>query len=301
MIDQNKRVEYIDIAKGIGIILVVFGHVVRNNTYPMPGALFFDEFIYSFHMPLFFVISGLCIKKSKQISKETINKMATAYLIPYAIWTILYMLAFLLVEKVIGPDAAMVNRIAHAVSICGLAPLWFLLALFMAEVAVIALKERISTKGGYCVTLITLVVLTIISSIWYTNSAEGINLYIRNWLMGTFRLFPTIFFVLIGYFARDQIHRITELKIWIRAFLMAVMFAIQIGLCLRWNGHLDLQVYIIPNPVLYFIKALNGTMIVLMISQIIHSKLVVFLGTKTKELMILHYRKRKIIRCHDGK
>lgn len=49
--ESKKRVEWIDIAKGIGIILVIIGHAVtwNNCTYP----------IYAFHMPLFFFLSGI--------------------------------------------------------------------------------------------------------------------------------------------------------------------------------------------------------------------------------------------------
>lgn len=48
----------IDIAKGIGIFLVVIGHCINSITYP--GIL-----IYAFHMPLFFLISGLCFNYEK--------------------------------------------------------------------------------------------------------------------------------------------------------------------------------------------------------------------------------------------
>ena len=49
----TKRLDYIDIAKGIGIILVVFAHTLvpqirENNT----AAGFLWIFIYNFHMPL---------------------------------------------------------------------------------------------------------------------------------------------------------------------------------------------------------------------------------------------------------
>ena len=49
---EKKHYESIDIAKGIGILLVVFGHLTvgKQNVY---------SFIYSFHMPLFFLLSGL--------------------------------------------------------------------------------------------------------------------------------------------------------------------------------------------------------------------------------------------------
>ncbi len=60
-----KRIAWIDAAKGFAIILVVLGHAVRGymnaGTFPEHAALLQGvyDFIYSFHMPLFFMISGL--------------------------------------------------------------------------------------------------------------------------------------------------------------------------------------------------------------------------------------------------
>ena len=51
MINQG-RLQHIDIAKGIAICLMVYGH---TNSYGM-------SFIYSFHMPLFFILSGYLTK-----------------------------------------------------------------------------------------------------------------------------------------------------------------------------------------------------------------------------------------------
>ena len=45
MSEQTKRVEALDIAKGIGIILVIIGHMSSS---------YLRDWIYSFHMPLFF-------------------------------------------------------------------------------------------------------------------------------------------------------------------------------------------------------------------------------------------------------
>ncbi len=50
---MSKRIEYLDIAKGIGILLVVLGH----NDFEVIS-LFVQRLIYSFHMPLFFFLSG---------------------------------------------------------------------------------------------------------------------------------------------------------------------------------------------------------------------------------------------------
>ncbi|MBC1212116.1 acyltransferase family protein [Listeria booriae] len=60
----NERITWIDYAKGIGIILVVYGHVLRGVfeaglDIPIKLFTYEDSFIYSFHMPLFFFLSGL--------------------------------------------------------------------------------------------------------------------------------------------------------------------------------------------------------------------------------------------------
>src|SRR6266498_5695695 len=52
-----KRVEYVDIAKGIGIVLVVMGH----NDFALISP-FAHKLIYSFHMPMFFFMSGMFFK-----------------------------------------------------------------------------------------------------------------------------------------------------------------------------------------------------------------------------------------------
>ena len=53
-----ERLVFIDNAKGIGIILMILGHIPN-----MPE--FFHSWIYSFHMPLFFFISGYLFNEKK--------------------------------------------------------------------------------------------------------------------------------------------------------------------------------------------------------------------------------------------
>ena len=56
---MSKRIEYLDIAKGIGILLVVLGH----NDFEVISP-FIQRMIYSFHMPMFFFLSGYFINAS---------------------------------------------------------------------------------------------------------------------------------------------------------------------------------------------------------------------------------------------
>lgn len=49
-----KRIEYIDVAKFLAMILVVFTHSVRESN--------FVAFIFAFHVPLFFFLNGITLK-----------------------------------------------------------------------------------------------------------------------------------------------------------------------------------------------------------------------------------------------
>ena len=58
-----KRMQWVDVAKGICILLVCIGHsaVMKNH--------YCAAWIYSFHMPFFFMIAGFCFSPEKFFSK----------------------------------------------------------------------------------------------------------------------------------------------------------------------------------------------------------------------------------------
>jgi len=88
-----KRVEWIDTARGIGIILVVYGHVllglVAAGVLSEANPLWLSDYaIYTFHMPLFFVLAGLNVERSIAKGRRTffLGKLWTiAY--PYILWS----------------------------------------------------------------------------------------------------------------------------------------------------------------------------------------------------------------------
>ncbi len=106
----EERLSYIDIAKGIGIICVVIGHVIPY------GPLWY--FIYSFHMPLFFFISGMVCNYSKYTIKAFVYRRLKTLLIPFIFWYISQIACFFIVDN--G-------------SIFKFRALWFLWVLFLTE------------------------------------------------------------------------------------------------------------------------------------------------------------------------
>jgi fucose 4-O-acetylase-like acetyltransferase len=86
------RLEWIDAAKGMGIALVVLGHTMRglvNAGLMAPGGAgeAVDRWIYAFHMPLFFVLSGLFLTRLADRPLRTY--IADRFLrlgYPYLVW-----------------------------------------------------------------------------------------------------------------------------------------------------------------------------------------------------------------------
>jgi fucose 4-O-acetylase-like acetyltransferase len=92
----KNRICWVDYAKAIGIILVVYGHIVRGlhkSGIIMPNDLYklIDSIIYSFHMPLFFFLSGLFFYNSlsKQGGIKLILSKIDNIVYPYIIWSII--------------------------------------------------------------------------------------------------------------------------------------------------------------------------------------------------------------------
>lgn len=87
---MNKRLDSIDILKGIGITLVLFGHL------PIPEAV--KTWIYSFHMPLFFFCSGL-FSRPKPLFTALKKDMRTT-LVPYLFFCSILILTMLTISMV---------------------------------------------------------------------------------------------------------------------------------------------------------------------------------------------------------
>lgn len=81
LLNNTKRLDYIDWAKAIAIILIVLGNFMPDGSWPR--ALF-----YSFHVPIFGIIGGILFaapKSWRELGKKSIN-IATRLLVPYVIF-----------------------------------------------------------------------------------------------------------------------------------------------------------------------------------------------------------------------
>lgn len=81
---MSSRVLWLDIAKGITIILMVIGHT------SIPMSL--SNFIWSFHMPLFFIASGWMTDWQKYSVGNFVIKKTPSILLPFAIYSIVVLI-----------------------------------------------------------------------------------------------------------------------------------------------------------------------------------------------------------------
>ena len=91
------REAWIDQTRGLGIVLVVFGHLWRGlyeADLLSQGRTFevVDRLIYSFHMPLFFVLAGLFFERSllRMPVASFVRSRAVRLLYPFLLWTYIF-------------------------------------------------------------------------------------------------------------------------------------------------------------------------------------------------------------------
>lgn len=88
----EPRVRWIDVARALGIILVVFGHVERGlrlaGVLQNPAWAQVDFMIYTFHMPLFFYLSGMNVVQSRT-TPGFLRRRAMAIIVPYFVFSVI--------------------------------------------------------------------------------------------------------------------------------------------------------------------------------------------------------------------
>lgn len=87
---MKARIAYIDNLKGFAILLVVIGHIIQFLYCPdkFDSNIIF-RFIYSFHMPLFFMLSGMVTSMRLGNVGELRQKIHSRFLqliVPFVFW-----------------------------------------------------------------------------------------------------------------------------------------------------------------------------------------------------------------------
>lgn len=200
---NSKRIESLDIAKGFGILIVVLGHVLR------PNDVFLKEFIFSFHMPLFFILSGFVLKTENVKGKAFLGselKLLSSYII-YGLLYLFINVPLGVVTKSFGIwDAFM--AFYQLLVLYGRGPLWFLTALMFAHIGCKILKRYFNDNWALIVGLLLLLLSEVIRAVIKPMETAGIWQILYYPMETFFRGFGYTFFCMAGYCFKKQFSKL---------------------------------------------------------------------------------------------
>lgn len=266
------RIRWIDIAKGIAILLVCAGHTRLGVEGPIAS------WITSFHMPLFFVMAGLCFEEGRYRSLvEYVVRKCRALAYPYFMLTVFVALLLTVFSFGLAGNCleSMLIKVFPGQNVIGF---WFIRTLFLVEIFY-AILSRLPSR----VRITTIVVLGIFG--FYLPSGHD--------LLRMNTVCISLMFYEIGCLCRPLRSRKYGLTILIG---VAVGGSLLQGILL-WNSRFPVCGFGASrfhyNGVLVILVALLGTLAVAVESQVVDriprvGSAFAWLGRNSLALLALH-------------
>lgn len=271
---MKNRIGYIDMAKGLAIILVIVGH---SSFVPHIAKMI----LYIFHIPLFFFLSGftLNVRKYETFSGYFLNKWKSL-VVPFFLLNIF---VFLFQLFVMYPDQVLSFNILHFIKQLLISDrlhiyfqLWFLNVLFLAHVFSYFILKRGWNLGQWMIIILSLFVLVYLGQKIYEK---------EYYLIWNIDLVPVaMIFILLGVWTKNNLHRLE--KYFSVYFLPVVgVLTVLIGRMnyrLSGNQIVDLYYQQIGNHFLFYLAAISGIWSVLIFFKTLpESSIMKSIGQKT--------------------
>lgn len=286
---NQKRLNYLDLVKGIGIVLVVVGHSpdVPENVM---------MWLASFHMPLFYVVSGVLFAHKNSVREPFALFLRNCFcstMIPYFWFSLINMFVdcgrWLLNPEVVSRSVLCTDAL-YTFSFWGLSVLWFLPTLFLGELCLYGLIRKCPV-WLVCVAGVAGAGISVVGA-WLlkTYILVGRNVFLT-WLgfllLALFRVFPALIFLLAGYAAYFALQRLRmkavgEVLLGVCGLFLNVVIAFA-------NRKVDLHYLILNNVLYYYLGAVSAVFGLILVCR--HIKpfwLPVFLGKNSLIIMLTH-------------
>ena len=153
----KSRISWVDHARGIAILLVVYRHVViglqRSGVAVTTTMFDVQEVFYNFRMPVFFILSGIFVAGSLQRRSrmDVFKDRAATILYPYLVWAVILVTLEMVFSrfansKRVGMDYLYILTQPRAID-----HLWYLFALFNSSVLYLLLSKWIRNPWVHAV------------------------------------------------------------------------------------------------------------------------------------------------------
>ena len=294
-----KRLDYLDMAKGIGIFFVALGHMEDIST----GT---RVWISSFHMPLFFIISGILMAVKDEPSRdwnESVKKRFRGIIVPYLWFSLSYFIidiGNLNIVHNIDLRTFIVDTI-DSVTFYGMSVLWFLPALFLASIGFLYLKKKFPDKYVipmiFAIAAISYAIKLQLAKVYAAYSGSIVITSLINIVYIFLRAAVALSFVGSGYYVKHFFDRMVKQGAKITSFASSrtgtlaigiMMLAVNMALAAQ-NGCADLRNIILNNVIIYYLAAFLGCFGIILICRAVPAvSLITYFGRNSIIVMACH-------------
>lgn len=260
---DKVRVAWIDYLKFVAIIFVVWGHNYG-------GLVYVRDFIYSFHMPLFFMISGYLFKTNLSY-RENLTKSFKTLLLPYTY------LNLLLLPLYLWDMHKGASFLEYAIRFVTGDLYWFIMALFLMRVA----SYPILKKNIYYILMF--VILLFLAVLWIDNSILN-NLPIGEKIARVIRFTP---FFILGYVVKQT----KLLQLIKHQYLWGGAAVIVVAIVYYFYGSAEIKRLYSVSDILVFVVegVLISYCIYLIVYRLKANKVVEIISNGTIMIYIVHF------------
>ena len=290
MIMKEKRLSYIDIARAFAIIFIVLGHTIVHSQHLT--AIY--KLIYSFHIALFFILSGLTFKiKDNESFLSFFKRKFLRIMIPYFIWALVFLIPYMLFGNSIGSKLDITSSFnlknmlfnilygnGNMAALKQNTSLWFLPALFSMEIVYYFIIKFLKKHDSVKIVFLFLIVLIGFLSTTYFN-----NFIILPFGITTVLNIGVFFY--IGYLLKE--FNIIEKTTSSLKYIYILMLLIGVVCCFLNFQSVTCLEYEYGNFALALSSGICISLFVLFISKMINkNKMLEYLGKNTMGILIFH-------------
>lgn len=258
----DKREVWIDNLKGVGIVLVVLGHMA------IPQVI--GKFIFSFHMPLFFFLSGYLFKGC--VSTQYFRSKFDHLVVPYLVY------AIPLVVLAVVSGFPVVYCVRNTLLGNGLYTNWFLTSLFCTSIFGALIVFYCWSWRGQLVAV--LIVVTLGFLVPYFQHQHFLSCH--TWC-------PATAFWLIGHIcSRTKV--VERLKTTMTKRSVAILGLFLVSMLFVFNIRTSIAEVKIGNPILFYPSATATIVFCVLICRAVDDRLPLlqYLGRNSLVIMIWH-------------
>ena len=264
----GKRLDYNDLAKALGMLTIMWGHIRLGD--------WSNSFVYAWHIPLFFFLSGMVFKKEKYADfKIFISKKVKSLLIPYAIFSLLTWIVWAAfayvthssVESYWMPLAETVIAQGSGGFLVHNVPLWFVTCLFVMEVMYYFIASI--KKAGIVIVTIGMAVISYCMITYF----DGWDVTLLPWNIEVACLGLPIYAA--GHLVVQKWGH-QQMQDWVRghkgmSLLLAIVFATIVMVGSHFNGSISFGHAELHNPLIAYACSFMGVAMMLIICMLLAS------------------------------